>query len=112
MKKELIKFIEKELGYKSLIVTKAIKKYFKGKEVEFEQNTCVNTKQMYIHETHTLSESNGEIYLSGDFGQIVWNSETLFTDLPHIVDLVYKSREATEKRIKEQIEEITRLVTI
>lgn len=69
-------------------------------------------KQMYIHETHTLSCSNGELYIEGDFGQIVWNCETLFTDLPHIVGMVYKERAETEKRIKEQIEEITRLVTI
>ena len=69
-------------------------------------------KQMYVHETHSLSQSNGELYISGEFGEIVWNAETLFMDLPHIVNLVYKSREATDKRIREQIEEITRLVTI
>jgi hypothetical protein len=69
-------------------------------------------KQMYVHETHTLSQSNGELYISGDFGEIVWNTETLFTDLPHIINMVYKSREETNKIIREQIEEITRLVTI
>lgn len=68
-------------------------------------------KQMYVHETHTLSESNGEIYIYGEFGEIVWNAETLFMDLPHIVNLVYKSREATDKRVREQIEEITRLIS-
>ena len=69
-------------------------------------------KQMYVHETESLSESNGELHISGEFGEIVWNAETLFMDLPHIVNLVYKSREATDKRVREQIEEITRLVTI
>lgn len=69
-------------------------------------------KQMYVHETESLSESNGELYISGEFGSIVWNAESLFTDLPYIVNLVYKSREATDKRVREQIEEITRLVTI
>jgi hypothetical protein len=68
-------------------------------------------KIMYVHETDTLSEHNGEIYLSGKFGEIVWNAETLFLDLPHIIRLVYKSREATDKRIREQIEEITRLIS-
>lgn len=68
-------------------------------------------KQMYVHETHTLSESNGEIYIDGEFGSIVWNAETLFLDLPHIINLVYKSREATDKRIRENIEEITRLIS-
>ena len=69
-------------------------------------------KQMYVHETESLSERNGEIYFTGEFGEIVWNAETLFMDLPYIVNLVYKSREATDKRVREQIEEITRLVTI
>lgn len=68
--------------------------------------------QLYISETQSLSESNGELYLHGEDFEIVWNCETLFTDLPHIINMVYKARIETDKRIKEQIEEITRLVTI
>ena len=68
-------------------------------------------KQIYVHETHTLSCSNGELYIDGDFGSIVWNCETLFTDLPHIIQMVYKAREETNKRIKENIEEITKLIS-
>ena len=68
--------------------------------------------ELYINETHTLSCSNGELYIYGDWGSIVWNTETLFTDLPHIIDMVYKARAKTDARIKEQIEEITRLITI
>jgi hypothetical protein len=71
-----------------------------------------NRKQMYINETECLSQSNGELYLDGEFGSLVWNCETLFTDLPHIIRLVYEARAETDKRVKEQIEEITRLVTI
>jgi hypothetical protein len=71
-----------------------------------------NRKQMYINETECLSQSNGELYLDGEFGSLVWNCETLFTDLPHIIRLVYEARAETDKRLKEQIEEITRLVTI
>lgn len=108
MENELINFLEEKLGYEHIPTIRAIKKYFKGKEVELKKKEI----QMYIHETHTLSCSNGELYIEGDFGQIVWNCETLFTDLPHIVGMVYKERAETEKRIKEQIEEITRLVTI
>lgn len=108
MKKDLLKFIKKETGFKKHPITDAIEKYFNGLEVEWQDKN----KQMYIHETEILSCSNGELYVNGDFGQLVWNSETLFTDLPHIVKMVYKERAETEKRIKEQIEEITRLVTI
>ena len=107
MKKELIQFIKKETGYNPVGVSAAIKKYFKGKEVEWQEKN----KQMYVHEKLTLSESNGEIYLTGEFGEIVWNAETLFLDLPHIINLVYKSRKATDKRVREHIEEITRLIS-
>jgi hypothetical protein len=70
-----------------------------------------NRKQMYINETECLSQSNGELYLDGEFGSLVWNCETLFTDLPHIIRLVYEARAETDKRVKEQIEEITRLIS-
>jgi len=108
MEKELIEFLEETLGYENKETTKAIKKYFKGKEVEWQRKE----RQMYVSETHCLSQSNGELYVDGDFGSIVWNCETLFTDLPHIIDMVYKARDETNARIKEQIEEITRLVTL
>lgn len=108
MKNELIEFITNEIGHEYPAVNKAIKKYFKGKEVEWQNKN----RQMYIDDTHCLSQSNGELYIDGDFGSLVWNCETLFTDLPHIIAMVYKAREETNNRIKEQIEEITRLVTI
>jgi hypothetical protein len=107
MKNELMDFIKKETGYNPVGVEKAIKKYFKGKEVEWEEKS----KIMYIHETQTLSCSNGELYIEGEFGEIVWNCETLFTDLPHITRMVLKAREETTKRIIEDLEELTRLVT-
>lgn len=68
-------------------------------------------KNVYIAETHTLSCSNGELYIEGDFGEIVWNCETLFTDLPHITKMVLQAREETTQRIKEDLEQLTRLVT-
>jgi hypothetical protein len=106
MKNELIEFIKNELGYTHDSVNKAIKKYFKGKEVEWEKKE----KQMYIHEMHCLSCENGELYIDGDFGNLVWNCETLFKDLPHIIRLVYEARAETDKSVKEKIEEITRLI--
>jgi hypothetical protein len=69
-------------------------------------------KNIYIHETLCLSQSNGELYISGENFEIVWNTETLFTDLPHIIKMVLDARQETDKRIKEQLEELTRLVTI
>jgi len=104
MKNELIEFIENEIGYEHLNVNKAIKKYFKGKEVEWQK------KQIYIHETHSLSCENGELYIDGDFGSLVWNCETLFTDLPYILKMVLEARKETDKRVVEQVEELTRFI--
>jgi hypothetical protein len=67
-------------------------------------------KNIYIHETHSLSCENGELYIEGEFGSIVWNCETLFADLPHIIRMVLKSREETDKRIIAEIEQLTRLI--
>jgi hypothetical protein len=108
MKEQLIKFIEDETGFRRHPITDAIKKYFNGLEVEWQKKET----QIYIHETESLSCSDGALFVDGDFGQLVWNCETLFTDLPNIVRMVYKSRRETDKRVKEQIEEITRLITI
>ena len=107
MKKELIKFIQNELGYQHETVNKAIKKYFAGKEVEWNEKE----KSMYIHETETITCSDGELYIFGEFGELVWNCETLFTDLPYIIEKVYQSRAEAEKRVKESIAEITKLIS-
>ena len=107
MKKELIKFIQNELGYQHETVNKAIKKYFAGKEVEWKEKE----KSMYIHETDSMNCTDGDLYIFGEFGEVVWNCETLFTDLPHIVKMVYKARTETDQRIKESIAEITKLIS-
>jgi hypothetical protein len=71
------------------------------------------TKHIYVHETHTLSQSNGELYISGENFEIVWNTESLFLDLPHIIRMVLEAREETNNRISEQLrEELTRLSSI
>jgi hypothetical protein len=62
-------------------------------------------KQLYVGETHTLSQSNGELYISGENFDIVWNTETLFTDLPFIIRLVLQAREETNNMVKEQLED-------
>jgi len=93
MKKQLKKFIENQIGFKAKAVNTAIDKYFE----------LYPEKQMYVHETHSMSMSNGELYLDGEFGTIVWNCETLFLDLPHIVDYALKARTTTDEQVKSQI---------
>jgi hypothetical protein len=68
-------------------------------------------KTIYIHETQSMSCDNGELYIEGEFGSIIWNCETLFTDLPYIIKLTLKSRAKTDKFVREQIAEITKLIS-
>lgn len=63
-------------------------------------------KNIYIPETDYLSQSDGELYIAGENFSIVWNCETLYTDLPHIVRMVLEAREETNERIKEQLKEL------
>ena len=63
-------------------------------------------KEIYIPETHSLSQSDGELYIEGENFSIVWNCETLYTDLPIIVRMVLEAREETNNRIKEQLKEL------
>jgi NAD-dependent oxidoreductase involved in siderophore biosynthesis len=93
MKKNLKKFIENQIGFKAKAVNTAIDKYF---EIHPD-------KHMYVHETHQMSMSNGELYLYGDFGTIVWNCESLFLDLPHIMGYALKARTTTDEQIKDQL---------
>lgn len=63
-------------------------------------------KNIYIPETHSLSQSNGELYIEGENFNIVWNCETLFTDLPHIVRMVLEAREESNERVIKQLKEL------
>lgn len=46
----------------------------------------------YIHEINTLHASNGELYIGygDDNNHIVFNTDTLFKDLPSIIEMVCK----------------------
>lgn len=62
--------------------------------------TQTELKDIYIHETHTMYQENGELHLINDTQHIVINCDTFFNDLPHIVRLVIQGRENTNKIIK------------
>jgi len=64
-------------------------------------------KIIYVHETESFSENNGELIISGENFDIIWNCETLFTDLPLIMELVLESREKTDQSVKEQLKKLS-----
>ena len=58
-------------------------------------------KHIYVHETHTLWQDNGELYIECEQGTIVWNLETLYNDLPHIYT-VFKNMKKSKKELKKK----------
>jgi hypothetical protein len=93
MKKELKKFIENEIGFKSKAINKAINKYFEGKEVEWHNK--------YIHEIDTIDGENGEVHMRGSFGTIVFNADNLFLWLPVIVAETKRQRDEQTEMIND-----------
>ena len=59
----------------------------------------------YIHEINTLHASNGELYIGyGDDNEhIVFNTDTLFKDLPSIIEMVCKENNKEQQRIIQQL---------
>jgi len=65
-------------------------------------------KYTYLPDTHTIFEANGELHLVSENRTVIIDCETLYTDLPFIIELVLKAREErTELIEKELIQVIT-----
>jgi len=65
-----------------------------------------NKKHIYIHDTDTIWSENGEIHFICSQGHVVWNLETLFNDLPTIIEYCMKEHDNKQKRIMESIKQI------
>jgi hypothetical protein len=61
----------------------------------------------YVHETHSIGCSDGELYLSHEGGTIVFNVTSLFTDLPTIVSMVVKEQKKEQERTLNSLKEET-----
>lgn len=65
-------------------------------------------KYTYLPDTHTIYEANGELHLVSENRTVIIDCETLYNDLPFIIELVLKARkERTELIEKELIQVIT-----
>jgi hypothetical protein len=60
---------------------------------------------IYIHETHTMWQENGELHLLNDTQHIVINCDTFYNDLPHIVNFVIQGREEQNKLTIESLKD-------
>lgn len=65
-----------------------------------------STGTIYIHESHTIYVDNGELHLIYEENEIVFNMQTLFNDLPIIIDLCIKEQENNKKNILKEIGEL------
>jgi hypothetical protein len=95
MKTELIEFIENDLGFPIPLVKKSIRKYFRGKEVEWDNK--------YVHEIDEIYNENGEVYIKGSFGTIVFNADNIYTNLPHLIACIFIEREKANKNVCKQL---------
>lgn len=68
-----------------------------------------NKKHIYVHETETIWVDCGELHLQCEQGIVVFNMQTLFNDLPTIIDLCIKEQENNKKEILTEIRKITNL---
>jgi catalase len=82
---------------------------------ELKQQLKESKQNTYIHETNHLYCQDGEMYISfGDVGKnerwLVWNTDSLFKDLPFIINQVVKQNKKMQKmylnNIKEELKEM------
>jgi len=65
-------------------------------------------KHIYVHETHTFYEEHGELYIEFEQGTIVWNLESLYNDLPHMLAYCIEEHKKKEIRIKKEMLKLTK----
>jgi predicted RNase H-like nuclease (RuvC/YqgF family) len=81
---------------------------------ELKQQLKESKQNTYIHETHHLYCQDGELHIYyGDVENdnlLVWNTDSLFKDLPFIINQVVKQNKKMQKmylnNIKEELKEM------
>ena len=58
---------------------------------------------IYIHEIDSIACNNSELYLSNNNNTVVFNTATLFRDLPTIIEMVCKENKKEQERILHQL---------
>lgn len=57
----------------------------------------------YLPDTHTIYEANGELHLVSNEKTVIIDCETLYNDLPFIVELVLNARKERTKLIEKEL---------
>ena len=67
-----------------------------------EQETSI-----YVHEIQSIAALDGELHLYHEGGTIVFNTTTLFSDLPIITRLVIQEQKIETETILTELKQIT-----
>ena len=78
---------------------------------ELEEQLEKAKKHTYIYETHHLQCNDGEMHIGyGDEKWLVWNTDSLYKDLPFIITQVVKENKKMQEMyldlIKESLKEL------
>jgi len=112
-KEELQKQVDRLL--KEIVELNELNDKQEDKIKELKQQLKESKQNTYIHETNHLYCQDGEMYISfGDVGKnerwLVWNTDSLFKDLPFIINQVVKQNKKMQKiyldNIKEELKEM------
>ena len=60
-------------------------------------------KTTYIHESHTIYASHGELHIITENDEIIFNMQNLFNDLPLIIDFCIAYHDENKKNILDSI---------
>jgi len=71
---------------------------------ELEEQLETAKKNTYIYETHHLQCSDGEMHIGfGNERWLVWNTDSLYKDLPFIISQVVKENKKQQKMYLDMI---------
>lgn len=65
-------------------------------------------KTTYIHDTHTIYASHGELHLINENHEVIFNMQNLFNDLPAIIEYCLKDHDENKKNILESIAKLSK----
>jgi hypothetical protein len=63
-------------------------------------------KYTYLPDTHTIFEANGELHLVSEKRTVIIDCDTIYNDLPFIIELVLKARAEKTEYIKKQLTQV------
>lgn len=107
MNNEVLTVLENCKDYIEQIKDDALAKHIVAEIDRTIENERICKDTVYIHETNSLYQSDGELYVEyGDLDEhkvLVFNIDNLYSDLSHLIDLGKKGNEEMQKMYSDNI---------